>query len=252
MGSVGVVILDVRRQNAFQMVLTQHDHMIRTLAPDRSDNPFNERILPWTPQCGDDFLDAHAFHAIPKGFPVDPIPIPHQILRGRVPREGFHNLLGRPFRRRIRGHIEMHDSPPVVAEDYQDEQDIECRGRNREKVHGAFFHMVVQEGPPGLGRRFLVRFSLRHQAGNRSLGNFESQLDQLTVNPGCAPGRIGQSHRFHLISDFRINFWSSRNLGFEFPEKLEALAMPADHGVRRNDDKDITPSGPYPGEDDPE
>jgi len=145
----------------------------------------------------------------------------------------------------------MHDSPPVVAEDNQDEQDIECHGRNREKVHGAFVYMVVQEGPPGLRRRFLVCGALRHQAGDCSLGNFESQLDQLTMNPWCAPGRIGQGHRFDVIPDFRINFWPSRNLGFEFPEELETLAMPADHGFRFNDVDRFAPAGPDPGEDDP-
>jgi len=146
----------------------------------------------------------------------------------------------------------MYDSPPVVAEDHQYEQDFECRSRNREKVHGAFVHMVVQECPPGLGRRLVVRFSIRHQAGDCPLGNIVPEFGQLTMNPWRAPCRIGHGHLFDEIPDLRVDFRPSRDLGFEFPEELETLAMPADHGVGLDDVERFAPAGPEPGEDDPE
>jgi len=180
------------------------------------------------------------------------VSIPHQILRRRVPRKGFHNLLCSPFRRRIRCHIEMHDLPAVVTEDNQDKQNIECSGRNCEKVHGGFVHMIFQEGPPGLRRRFLVWFALEYQAGNRSLGEIESKFDQLTMNPRCAPGRIGQGHFFDEFPDLRVDPGSSRNLGFEFPEQPEALSMPSYNGCRLYDNQRIFPTAPYSKQKHPE
>jgi transposase len=46
MRSDSVVVTGVRFQNATQMRLAQHNHMIDALAPDRADQPFSNAILP--------------------------------------------------------------------------------------------------------------------------------------------------------------------------------------------------------------
>ncbi|MCP3888381.1 MAG: hypothetical protein GY702_05850 [Desulfobulbaceae bacterium] len=44
------------------------------------------------------------------------------------------------------------------------------------------------------------------------------------MNPGCTPAWIGFGHFLDKTTDFTIGFWSSRTFGFDFPEKLKALA----------------------------
>jgi hypothetical protein len=44
----------------------------------------------------------------------------------------------------------------------------------------------------------------------------------------------------------------SRSLVFEFPEKLETLSVPADNGIRVDNDQRFTPRAPYSGKQNPE
>ena len=59
----------------------------------------NVGILPRTPEGTEDLLDAHALDAAVKRVPINRIPVPQQVLRGAIPREGFDDLLSRPVRR---------------------------------------------------------------------------------------------------------------------------------------------------------
>jgi hypothetical protein len=47
MGSPGMVIAEVARENPHEMPFVQDDHLIEHLAPDTTDEPFDVRILPW-------------------------------------------------------------------------------------------------------------------------------------------------------------------------------------------------------------
>jgi hypothetical protein len=41
------------------MLLSQHDHVIQALTPDRAHQPFRKRILPRASRCCQDFRGAH-------------------------------------------------------------------------------------------------------------------------------------------------------------------------------------------------
>ena len=128
---------------------------------------------------------------------VDRVPIPQQILWRRVPWKCLYNLLGSPLGRRVGCHIEMNGLPAVVAEDYQHEQDPESGGRNCEEIYGNHARYVIfQERRPHLGWR--LGNPTMNQAGNRSLGDLDSQLEQLAMNPWCAPKWIGHRHFFTI------------------------------------------------------
>ncbi len=101
MCSVVMIIFEIRRQNASQVILVQYDDMICTFSPDRADYPFNKRILPRFLRGRDYFFDAHVFHSITKENAIDRVPVSHQILWRSVPGEGLHDLLGCPLGRRI-------------------------------------------------------------------------------------------------------------------------------------------------------
>ena len=56
MGSGAVIVREVRGQDATQVAFAQNDDMIEALTPDRTDEPFHERILPrFAPACGGSF-----------------------------------------------------------------------------------------------------------------------------------------------------------------------------------------------------
>lgn len=101
MCSVAVVIFEIQRQNGFQVTRIQYDDMVCTFSPDRADYSFNKRILPRFSRGREYFFNAHVLHSITKENAIDRIPIPHQILWRRIPREGLHDLLGCPLGRGI-------------------------------------------------------------------------------------------------------------------------------------------------------
>lgn len=70
--------------------------------------------------------------------------------------------------------------------------------------------MVLQERPPGFGRRLGV--TTRHQVGNRGFGDLYSQLEQFAVNPGSAPKRIDFFHPANKIADFGTDLRPPRAL----------------------------------------
>ena len=42
-----LMVIDETGQDAAEMPLTEHEHVIEALAPDRADEPLREGILPW-------------------------------------------------------------------------------------------------------------------------------------------------------------------------------------------------------------
>ena len=61
-------------------------------------------------------MDVHDFELLAEFVSVDPIAISQEILWCVVKGEGFNDLLGGPFRRRMERHVEMKDASAVVRE----------------------------------------------------------------------------------------------------------------------------------------
>jgi hypothetical protein len=73
-GEVGpsVVVMDWdNRAELGWVTLAQDDHVVEAVAPDQADKAFGERILPGAVRRREDFVDAHALHAVPKVLAVD-------------------------------------------------------------------------------------------------------------------------------------------------------------------------------------
>ena len=136
------------------MLLSQHDHVIQTLAPDGAHQPLRKRVLPGALRCCQKFGDPHVFEATPETFPVDLVPVSDQVSRRRVFGKRFQDLLSGPSRGRMLGHVEMNHIAPTMRQDHQNEQDPKGRGRHREEIDGdQFVDVIVEEDPPGLRRR---------------------------------------------------------------------------------------------------
>ena len=120
-----------------QVAFAEDENVIETLAPDRADEPFHERILPGAVRRRNDFLDLHALHSVPKLVAVDVVTIAEETGRRRgVVREGVHDLLGGPVGGGVLGHVEVDNAPAMVSEHDENEEHAQARGGHRERNRG--------------------------------------------------------------------------------------------------------------------
>src|SRR5215471_12544677 len=155
----------------------------------------------------------------------------------RLPRKGLTQLLDGPFRGRTRSDAKMQNAPSVVRQYQEHVQDLEPDRRHRKKVHGNHgLHVVVQEGPPGLGGRIVTARQVFAHAG---LADVNAQLEQLAVNPRSAPEWVFTTHGANQLAYFLGHARSPRPAASDLPgpELAKTLPVPADDG-RGFDDKD--------------
>ena len=105
-----VVVGEVAGQDAARVTFAENQNVIQTLAADRADEPFRERVLPRALRRREDFTDAHALHALPEHLTVDRVAIAEEVGRGGIVREGVHDLLGRPSGGGMLGDVEVEDA----------------------------------------------------------------------------------------------------------------------------------------------
>src|SRR5258708_18862659 len=87
MGSDSVVVTGVRFQNATQMRLAQDNNVVHTLAPDRSDQPLGETILPGRGGRNRLVPDAHGAQSSRDHRTPRSIPVAERVTRSFIPRE---------------------------------------------------------------------------------------------------------------------------------------------------------------------
>jgi hypothetical protein len=143
------------------MVLVQHNHMIETLPPDGSDQPFHECPLPRTGWSGPDFLDPHGLHSLDDIGPLNCVLIPQQIAGNGILRKSLDHLLTCPKGRGGCGDVEVDDLPSIVPQDHETEQDSKSNGRDGEEVdRGDLSSVILQQCLPGLRGRFRASHSV--------------------------------------------------------------------------------------------
>jgi hypothetical protein len=92
----------------------------------------------------------------------------------------------------MRGDVEVQDSAPMVSEDDQDKGHPQLSGGNGEEVdRDQVPDMVREERAPGLRGKCRA---LRDQAGDCTLGYFNPELQEFSMDAGGAPQRIGGGH----------------------------------------------------------
>jgi hypothetical protein len=149
-----VIVREVARQGAAQVPFAEDENVIQTLAPDGADESLREGILPRAVRCREDFLDRHALHTVPKLLAVDLVTIAEEIGGRGVLREGVHYLLGCPSRGGMLGNVEVEDTPAIMSQHDEDEQDAQARSGNRKEVdRNEIANVVGEERAPRLRRR---------------------------------------------------------------------------------------------------
>ena len=82
---------------------------------------------------GEDFLDAHAFDALPKVLAVDAVAVAEEIGGCGVVREGVDELLGGPGGGGMLGDAEVDDPSTMVSEHDENEEHAQAGGGDGKK-----------------------------------------------------------------------------------------------------------------------
>ena len=99
--SDAIVIIGIGIQNPAQMGLAQDKDVVQTLAPDRSNQPFDKAILPRRGRCNRFVPNAHGSQSACDDGAIDPIAIADHVTRSTVPRKSLGDLACDPLRRRV-------------------------------------------------------------------------------------------------------------------------------------------------------
>src|SRR5215469_10344114 len=141
------------RHVAVQGSLVENDHVIEALAANRPDDAFHVSALPWRSRRAERLFRSQSGHLPAELGSKDPVLVTEQILRRLVEGKCLPQLLRRPLRRRMGGHIEMDDPPPIVSQHQEHVQDLETNRRHGEEVdrhHGYISENALTEAAPGL------------------------------------------------------------------------------------------------------
>jgi hypothetical protein len=81
--------------------LVENDHVVKTLAANRTDDAFYLGTLPRRSRRRQNFLDSYGFHICRQLTTVDSVAVPKQVTRDLLKRKGLPELLRRPLDRRV-------------------------------------------------------------------------------------------------------------------------------------------------------
>ncbi len=147
-----VVVADVIAEDLSEMILAEDDQVVLAFAPDRPDDSLGVGVLPGRLRGADDLLDAQPRQAMTEAIAVDGVPITEQISElGSFCWEGFDDLLGGPCGGGMGGDVEVEDSPAVMGEDHETEEQAEGGGRDDEEIAGyRSAEVIPKKGAPRL------------------------------------------------------------------------------------------------------
>src|ERR1700745_427297 len=98
-----IVVVLVRQQRVKKMAFPDYDDMIDAFPADRTDQPFSISVLPWGARRRRPITNAHGSKSSEKDLTIDHIEIGDEMAGSLVPAAGFRELIGNPFRGRMRG-----------------------------------------------------------------------------------------------------------------------------------------------------
>src|SRR5262245_25353707 len=133
--------------------------------------------------------------------------IPNQVFGRPFPTASLGKLPCNPFGTRMGRHPEPKKLAPAMPKNQQAIEQPKRKGRNDEEIHrGNPTGVVAQERLPPLRWGSPVS---RPLFGNRSLSDPNAALDQLSMDPGRGPERVGEAHVADQLADFDRHFWSA-------------------------------------------
>src|SRR5215471_20211321 len=108
------------------MIVVADYHVIQTLATNASDHALHVAILPRTPWCHTDLLDAHSIDSRYEGLAVNSIAVSNHKPGSAPFRKCFDDLLCGPNRRQMLRDVEVDDASTIVRHDDEDIEDSQA------------------------------------------------------------------------------------------------------------------------------
>jgi len=250
MRTARIVMPDPCHQYAAEMELCQRNHHVQACLPECSQYPFAEGIglrpLRW---CFE-YPQAQMAYLLIELLREDAIAVMEQEAVAVVRWDRFAQLLERPLRWRMRGHIDVQPSAAGVCDDDKDVEETKGRGDHDPEVTGHHTPgMMTDKGRPALrltscswvshtGPRPILAYGARRRP--------QAELQQEFVrNPLLAPRRILSRPLTGQGLQLRWNPWPSRTR-LPAPEQLEPLTMPTEKGGGLHNGEDLAPITPAP------
>ena len=213
----------------------EHDHMIETLAPNGANHPLHVGSLPRGSRRRQHFVDAHVSHLSSELIAEDSIAVAEQVPRELVEGKCLPQLLPRPLRGWVGGHIEVKNATTIVGQYQEHVKDLEAYGRHGEEIDGnQLLDVILQECAPGLRRRLA---KAHHVFADAALPDVDAEFEKFTVDARCTPTGILSAHSADQSSDFTGDGWSSSLAPPDLPgpEEPKASAMPSKDRIGLND-----------------
>src|SRR5215813_941095 len=252
MRSRSVIVIQIGTKDTTEGRFVEHEHVVQALPPNRTNDTLDVGPLPEGSRGAQHFVDTQASHLSPEGIAEDSIAVAQQVTWKLVKGERFSQLLSGPLRGWVGSHIAVDNATAVVGRHQKHVKNLEANGRHSKEVDGhQLLQVILQEGAPSLRRRFAAAHHVFAYAG---LADVDTELEQLTVNPGCAPTRILPAHLADQISNLARNDGSSRSAASHLPspEQAKAAAMPGNDGFWLDDGQRRAPAAPDAGQPDPQ
>ena len=123
MGSGSFVATKIGKRDFPQRGLIEHDNVVRAFSSDRAYQSFHESVLPGRVRRGQNFLNAHPENCLTESISVTTILISNQKFWSVIPGESLQHLLRCPFRRGMIRNVEAHDSPAMMLQNNEHEQE---------------------------------------------------------------------------------------------------------------------------------
>jgi hypothetical protein len=187
-----IVIVDVFSQQPIEMPLIERDCMIEKLAPEYSDYPLSEWILPWASvACPHGFYSDGSQEQLKVHASKYRIIVVDEVFRLLAKWRCFTYLLECPSCGRMCGHGYMLYLSAVVAYDHKYVKNLEYKRGHSEEINCvSIVHVVSQECLPGLTRFVAGRPADLRDIFGDSVGAGDvrdSEADKLMVNAFRAP-----------------------------------------------------------------
>ena len=111
-----VIVGRVRSQQMAEMPLAEHDNVVKTFPPDRTDRPFTISVLPRRSRRGWPIPNAHRPKAADEDVTVDGVAVTNDVSRRYFPTIGLGELVRNPFSRWMRSHPQPQDLAAIVMQ----------------------------------------------------------------------------------------------------------------------------------------
>jgi hypothetical protein len=181
MCAVLVVVANIPREPAFQVVFVNRDEVIQEITPATPYPTLCDSILPRTFERSADRMHPQGSNRCGNFQSVLSITIKDDEPRSESKWKCFSQLLDDPRACRMLCDIEVQDTPKIVTDDEKTIERAEGNRRNREEVHrGNRFAVITEKGKPARGRLRIPRCAF-HPTRDHSLRDIKTEHEKLAM-----------------------------------------------------------------------